>query len=83
MAKIYISNNIIIVTLCIPFIQFSEKNFVLRDEQSYEYHCKLLDGDLSESDSVTYGINHRSVLNDLWFSCGKWPTATGCDAFAT
>ena len=38
----------------------------MRDEQSYEYHCKLLDGDLSESDSVTYGINHRSVLNDLY-----------------
>ena len=38
----------------------------MRDEQSYEYHCSLLDGDLSEGDSVTYGINYRSVLNTLY-----------------
>lgn len=31
-----------------------------------EYHCSLLDGHMSESDSVTYGINYRSPLNDLY-----------------
>ena len=42
------------------------KNFVLRSKDSYDYHCSLLDGPLSESDSVTYGINYSSALNELF-----------------
>ena len=36
-----------------------------RTPASYDYHCLLLDGSLADSDSVTYGINFRSPLNDL------------------
>jgi len=39
--------------------------FVLRDSVNYEYHCSLLTGVLRESDSVTYGINYPSALNQL------------------
>lgn len=39
--------------------------FLLRNPVNYEYHCSLLTGMLSESDSVTYGINYKSVLNNL------------------
>lgn len=47
------------------FIQFREADFVPRSKENYEYHCSLLDGPLSESDSVTYGINYNSPLNKL------------------
>ena len=36
-----------------------------RTPESYDYHCSLLDGCLADADSVTYGINIRSPLNDL------------------
>ena len=36
-----------------------------RTAESHDYHCSLLDGPLSANDSVTYGVNHRSALNDL------------------
>jgi len=39
--------------------------FVLRNPITYEYHCSLLSGVLGESDSVTYGVNSKSVLNEL------------------
>lgn len=39
--------------------------FVLRNPANYEYHCSLLSGLLRETDSVTYGINYESVLNQL------------------
>jgi len=39
--------------------------FVLRDSVNYEYHCSLLTGVLCESDSVIYGINYKSTLNQL------------------
>lgn len=37
--------------------------FVLRTPVNYDYHCSLLSGPFSETDSVTYGLNHHSVLN--------------------
>lgn len=46
-------------------MQFREKDFILRTPQSYDYHCSLLSGPLAEQDSVTYGVNFRSPLNDL------------------
>ena len=39
--------------------------FVLRNPVNYEYHCSLLSGVLREADSVTYGINYESTLNQL------------------
>ena len=39
--------------------------FVLRNPDNYDYHCSLLTGVLAETDSVTYGVNYRSVLNKL------------------
>jgi len=42
-----------------------EKDFLLRSPSSYDYHCSLLAGPLADSDSVTYGVNFRSPLNDL------------------
>ena len=48
-------------------MQFREKDFILRTPQSYDYHCSLLSGPLAEQDSVTYGVNFRSPLNDLQY----------------
>ena len=39
--------------------------FVLRTPSNYDYHCSLLSGPLHKVDSVTYGINYQSVLNNL------------------
>ena len=39
--------------------------YVLRNPVNYKYHCSLLTGVLRETDSVTYGINYESVLNQL------------------
>ena len=38
---------------------------MLRTPPLYDYHCSLLSGPLGSVDSVTYGINERSVLNDI------------------
>lgn len=38
---------------------------MLRAPINYDYHCSLLSGPLAEADSVTYGVNYRSTLNDL------------------
>ena len=38
---------------------------MLRNPVNYNYHCSLLTGVLREADSVTYGINYESVLNQL------------------
>lgn len=46
-------------------LQFKESDFTLRTPVSYNYHRMLLDGPLSDEDSVTYGINYRSPLNEL------------------
>ena len=39
--------------------------FVLRNPVNYNYHCSLLTGVLREADSVTYGVNFKSPLNEL------------------
>ena len=46
-------------------LQFQEKDFILRTPSAHEYHCSLLTGPLAETDSVTYGVNCSSTLNDL------------------
>lgn len=38
---------------------------MIRTPTMYDHHCDQLEGVLSSSDSVTYGITNRSVLNDL------------------
>ena len=48
------------------YYQFREQQFVPRTKEAYDYHCSLLDGPMSSSESVTYGVNQRSVLNDLF-----------------
>lgn len=53
-------------TLYITCSQFKEGGFVRRTKEAYDYHCSLLDGPMSASDSVTYGVNCRSALNDLY-----------------
>lgn len=37
----------------------------MRTPETYNYHFALLDGPLSYEDSVTYGVNFYSPLNDL------------------
>ena len=37
----------------------------MRTPETYNYHCALLDGPLSYEDSVKYGVNFYSPLNDL------------------
>jgi len=45
--------------------QFKEDDFVQRRPASHDYHCSLLSGPLREADSVTYGVNYQSALNNL------------------
>ena len=45
--------------------QFFESDFTLRDPISHDYHCSLLDGTLAAEDSITYGVNHTSVLSKI------------------
>ena len=47
------------------YLQFREDMFVLRNPAAHDYHCSLLTGVLAETDSVTYGVNYKSVLNNL------------------
>ena len=46
-------------------MQFKAREFTLRTLAAYDYHCGLLDGPLQKEDSVTYGINYASPLNEL------------------
>ena len=46
-------------------MQFVEENFLLRNPSSHDYHCSLLTGPLAKHDSITYGVNCTSTLNDL------------------
>lgn len=46
-------------------LQFLAKEFTPRTPETYNYHCSLLDGPLCAEDSVTYGINYSSALNDI------------------
>ena len=54
-------------TYIVCILQFKSSDFVPRTPESYDYHCSLLNGPLSNEDSVTYGINYRSALNDIEF----------------
>ena len=71
-------------TLCFQFVlfglhgcvQFLEDQFHIRSPGEYDYHCSLLDGPFAAEDSVTYGINYRSPLNNIEYfhvSCGQLP----------
>ena len=46
-------------------LQFLEEELTLRDTQSYDYHCNLVERVTGPDDSVTYGINYRSPLNSI------------------
>lgn len=46
-------------------LQFLEEELTLRDTQSYDYHCNLVEGVTGPDDSITYGINYRSPLNSI------------------
>ena len=55
---------------------FTEGELTLRDSTSYDYHCDLIEGVTGTSDSVTYGINYRSPLNqvsDFHVASGQLP----------
>lgn len=47
------------------FLQFTEEGLILRNQMNYDYHCSLITGPLASAESVTYGINYRSSLNDI------------------
>ena len=55
---------------------FNKKDFALYNALTYDYHCSLLSGSLAAADSVTYGNNYKSVLNELEYfhvSYGQLP----------
>ena len=37
----------------------------MRNPVTHDNHCSLLDGPYSERDSTTYGVNRKSILNDI------------------
>jgi len=47
------------------YFQFRESDFQLRDPVTHDGHCSLLQGPLAEEDSVTYGVNGPSCLNQI------------------
>ena len=54
----------------------NKKDFALYNALSYDYHCSLLSGSLAAADSVTYGNNYKSLLNELEYfhvSYGQLP----------
>ena len=61
--KVY--NTDLIYYCVFVYLQFREEMFVLRNPDAHDYHCSLLTGVLAEVDSVTYGVNYRSALNNL------------------
>ena len=44
---------------------FSEEQCTLQSPKAHEYQCYLLDGPLPAHFSTIYGINRRSVLEDV------------------
>ena len=50
---------------CMYYNQSKAREFTPRTPETYDYHCSLLDGPLGNENSTTYGINHKSCLNDL------------------
>ena len=58
------------------FVTLTKKDFALYNALTYDYHCSLLSGSLAAADSVTYGNNYKSVLNELEYfhvSYGQLP----------
>ena len=47
------------------FPQFTEDELEPRNPENYDYQCSLLSAPLASADSVTYGIFHRSPLNEV------------------
>lgn len=43
----------------------AERDCTLRTPESHEHHCFLLDGPLRSHFSTTYGVNRRSILEDV------------------
>lgn len=57
-----------ILSLCCTYfihLKYKGQDFIPRTPQSYDYHCSLLSGPLASEDSITYGVNLRSPLNDI------------------
>lgn len=48
-------------------LQFTEKNFQLRDKTTHEQHCRSIEEDSSGDASKEYGINRNSILNQLTY----------------
>lgn len=46
-------------------MQFKARDFTLRTPETYDYHCSLLDGPLCREDSITYGVQYSSTLNNI------------------
>lgn len=61
--------------LCIYAYSLKKTCLFWRNQENYDYHCSLLSGVLAEADSVTYGLNYRSALNELddFHVCGQLP----------
>lgn len=38
---------------------------MMRRPENHDYHCSLLQGPLATQDSITYGVNRESALNEL------------------
>lgn len=58
-------SSLCINSLQFDFLQFKARDFTKRTPETYDYHCALLDGPLSYEDSITYGVNAPSPLNDI------------------
>ena len=51
--------------LNIFLVQFKARDFTLITPETYNYHCSLLDGPLCRKDSITYGVQYSSTLNNI------------------
>ena len=53
-------------------VHFRECEYTLRDSLSHKHHCSLINGPDSAKHSADYGVNRRSLLEDLpYFSVVK------------
>ena len=46
-------------------IHFKESNFILRNTELHCLQCSKLEGSMRDHYSVSFGINRRSILNDI------------------
>ena len=44
---------------------FNESDFILRDDREHKRQCVILEGSLCVHNSVSFGINRRSILEDV------------------